>query len=133
MQTTLPGRKPSIFKNLGSIIDQVFDKDQQRRIRDLEKDLADNTAALEFVQSAGWRVIADRYMEYVRGLQDRQLDLCKHASLNSHEIEQISDQIQNAKMLLQIATDVIGQHEKSYTEYQKLKKQGTAQTGTPQP
>jgi septal ring factor EnvC (AmiA/AmiB activator) len=81
-------------------------------------------------KAAGWQAISHYFAEYVRGLQDRQFDLCKTAAKHTHEIEQLSAAIENARTLLRLVNDVAANHTKKIKEYQKTKTELNNQ-GTP--
>jgi len=126
----LPGFGRDIREGVGTLMMGMFTRDAKRRARDLQSQLQRDALAAEFAQTAGWRIMAGRYSDYIAGLTARQLDLGKKARDNAHEIERISDSIDNANMLLRIASDAITKYESTRKEYDKQDVRSSRNQGT---
>lgn len=100
--------KRPIVKGLGSLLSHNFDP--QKAIAEAHRKLHNSSQALEFMNSDGWRMLADAYREMISHEQANMNGLCKDARKNQDEIQRRSDFIAACDLLLVMTDRIIEEH-----------------------
>ncbi len=87
--------------------------DPQKAIAEAHKKLHDSSQALEFMNSDGWKMIANSYREMIAQDQAYMHGLCKDAKKNQDEIQRRSDFIAACDLLLFMTDKIIEEHSRA--------------------
>ena len=109
-----------IVKGLGSLLKHTFDP--EKAIAEVRAQLNASSQAIEFINSDGWKVLADGYRRMIAQEQAYMSALCKEAKKNQDEIQRRSDFISACDLLLTMTDRIIEEHTRNI----KTVNEGTA-------